>query len=203
MIDRGVLLLVGGCVLFAAIIVAELSGSGDDAPATKPPSRAEDAPAAGPGPAAPLDTLLATTLARPLFDATRRPSRSGGESVSAITDKRLAGIVIEPGQRLAIFAVDGAKPLALSEGETVDGWRIESITPREVSLRGPNGTETFQPKLDPKRVFPTPAQPPVNPTAPGAAQPAVPPVAAAPRRGALPGPAAVPRPGSTRRGHDQ
>src|ERR1051326_2964942 len=118
MIDRGALLLVGGCAIFGAIIVAELAGNGDEAPATKPPSRAEDTPAAGLGAAAPLDTLLATTLARPLFDATRRPPQSGGEQVSAITDKRLAGIVIEPGQRLAIFTADGAKPLALTEGDT-------------------------------------------------------------------------------------
>ncbi len=202
MIDRRALLLVGGCVFFAAVIVAELSGNGDNAPATKPASRAEDAPAVGPGPVAPLDTLLATTLARPLFDPTRRPSTSG-ETVSAITGKRLAGIVIEPGQRLAIFAVDGAKPLSLSEGETVDGWRIESITPREVSLRGPNGTETLQPKLDPKRVFSTPAPPAVNPTAQSGAQPAVSPAAAAAGRGALPGPVAVPPRRPVRRGHDQ
>ena len=203
MIDRGALLLVGGCVLFAAVIVAEFSGTGGDTPAPKAASRAEAAPAAGPVPAAPLDTLLATTLARPLFDATRRPPQSSGGSVSTITDKRLAGIVIEPGQRLAIFAVEGAKPLALSEGETVDGWRIESITPREVSLRGPNGTETFQPKLDPKRVFRAPTPPPVNPTAQTAAQPAATPAAASSGGGVAPGPAAAPRPGRARRGHDQ
>src|SRR5207245_4202263 len=74
-------------------------------------------------------------------------------------DARLTGIVTEPGRRIAIFAISGATLMRLLEGEAVSGWRIESITPREVSLSGPSGTKTLQPKLDPNLV-PTAGRPP-------------------------------------------
>ena len=88
---------------------------------------------------------------------------------------RLTGIVTEPEHHVAIFAVNGAKPLRLTEGEAVSGWRIESITPREVSLSGPGGTKTLEPKLDPNLVQQPPPQPPA--ANPAARLPAQPPVA--------------------------
>jgi hypothetical protein len=138
------------------------------------------------------DELLAITLARPLFSSTRRPPQSASDDAASdkdLADKRLTGIVTEPGHRIAIFTVTGAKPLILTEGETVSGWRIESITPLEVSLSGPGGNMTLQPKLDlnlvaaPKPppavasgLVPPPGQPPVPPPAvtAGARPPGVP-----------------------------
>jgi hypothetical protein len=64
---------------------------------------------------------------------------------------RLTGIVTEP-DHVAIFAMNGAKPLRVSEGEAASGWRIESIAPQEVSLSGPGGTKTLEPKPDPNLV---------------------------------------------------
>jgi len=84
---------------------------------------------------------------------------------SDLADTRLTGIVTEPGHHVAIFAVNGAKPLRLSEGEAISGWRIESITPREVSLSGPSGTKTLEPKLDPNLAQPAAPTPPPNPAA--------------------------------------
>jgi general secretion pathway protein N len=75
---------------------------------------------------------------------------------------------------MAIFAVNGEKPLRVAEGDAVSGWRIESITPREVSLSGPGGTKTMQPKMDPNLV-PPPGQPPT--AGPGGRLP-IPPAAA-------------------------
>ena len=80
--------------------------------------------------------------------------------------------------RLALFAVSGDKPLKVGEGDSVSGWRVESITPREVSLSGPSGTKTLQPKLDPN-LAPPPGQPlggPVagRPPAPQAGKPLAP-----------------------------
>ena len=90
------------------------------------------------------------TLARPLFSATRRPPQTEGNAAAdpGLTDTRLTGIVTEPDHRVAIFAITGAKPVALTEGETVSGWRIDSISPREVSLSGPGGTKILQPRID-------------------------------------------------------
>ena len=123
-----------------------------------------------PGPAVraaaapPTDNLITAILARPLFDSTRRPplpASAGGEAGPGLDDTRLTGIITEPGHRIAIFAAEGAKPLTVTEGETVSGWRIENITPGEISLSGPDGTKTLQPKFDPTQVS-APASPTAN-----------------------------------------
>lgn len=198
MIDPRASLLIAGCVLFAALIVAELYAGADGTVAPPAPATPVDEVRTPPPaqPARPED-LLATALARPLFSATRRPpetAASDGAGGPELSDKRLSGIVIEPDRRLAIFAVTGAKPLTLSEGESVSGWRIESITPTEISLVSPSGTRTLQPTLEPASVAqarpprgnaaPRPAAPVQNAPAQGAAQPpgAPPRAAAAARR---------------------
>lgn len=177
MIDRLMLpLLLAGCALFAGIVVAEV----EPAPApSKIAIAVPPAPATISAPIARDDdsryaALLATTLARPLFSTTRRPPQRGGADNAAdsgLADTRLAGIVTEPGRRIAIFAPAGAKALTVSEGETVGGWRIENITPLEVSLSGPDGTKTLQPKFDPNLV-PASGPPSVvnRPAVPAAAQ---------------------------------
>jgi hypothetical protein len=194
MIDRLVIyLLLAGCLIFGAIVLAELEPAANDAALAELPQRPDNAARAPGAPNARLDELLAMALARPLFSSTRRPPQGAandGASGSDLADTRLTGIVTEPGHHVAIFAVNGAKPLKLTEGEDVNGWRIENITPREVSLSGPGGTKTLEPKVDPNLVpqpGPTPA---VNPAArllaqppPAAAQlpkPGVPPVVPGP-----------------------
>jgi general secretion pathway protein N len=187
MTDRlAIYILLAGCLIFGGVIAVDLQPATDDPVAV----RANTAPtgaavAVHRQPSTHLDELLATVLSRPLFSSTRRPPQSAvNDGPSAdLGDTRLTGIVTEPERRLAIFAVNGAKPLKLTEGEAVSGWRIESITPREVSLSGPGGTKTLEPKVDPSL-----SQGPASPPAPGspAARPPVP----------LPaGAAALPRPG--------
>ena len=203
MIDRLLIyLLLGGCLVFAAIIVVELASPAPDGEAmTVISPRPEVVSAVGRQPRTRLDELLAATLARPLFSSTRRPPQSAandGATSTDLADARLTGIVTVPGHNIAIFAVNGAKALTLTEGETVSGWRIEAITPREVALSGPGGTKSFQPKPDPS-LLPPPGPPPaVN----NAARPPVQPQAAAggpPRPGVPPGfPTPPPRPGRLR-----
>jgi len=67
---------------------------------------------------------------------------------------RLSGIVIEPDRRIAMFAVNGAKSVVLSEGEPLKDWRVESISPQGVLLNGPAGTMTLKPKPDANLVRP-------------------------------------------------
>ena len=166
MIERLVLLLlIAGSLLFGSIVFAELkSGGPDEATVTKTGARPETEPIKhrqqGPRP----EELVATILARPLFSSTRRPPENASAGPAAdgdLADARLTGIVTEPGRRIAIFAVSGGKPLKVAEGDEVSGWRIDSITPREISLTGPSGTKTLQPKLDPNLVVPQ--APVVNP----------------------------------------
>jgi hypothetical protein len=189
MIDRLALpLLLAGCVLFAAIVVAESEPSPSPEEIVAAPPPAPDAPPAPlrREPGGRYDELMATTLARPLFSSTRRPPPRGGADAAAdsgLADTRLAGIVTEPGHRIAIFAPAGARALTVTEGETVSGWRVESITPREVSLSGPGGIKTLQPKFDPNLVPASGPPPVVNLPAgsggapfPGAARPGMPPM---------------------------
>jgi general secretion pathway protein N len=196
MIDRLVVyLLLAGCIIFGAIVLLELKSTSTDRVAPSGVAkRDETAPPVRRPPTTRLDDLLAQALARPLFSSTRRPPQAAAnDSVTSsdLADTRLTGIVTEPGHHVAIFAVNGAKPLRLTEGEAVSGWRIESITPREVSLSGPGGTKTLEPKLDPNLVqspVPTPAANPAArlPAPPAAAQPA-PAANVVPRPGVPPG----------------
>ena len=195
MSDRlAIYLLLTGCLIFGAMVFVEFeSAANDEAALSGAPRRADAAPAVHRQPNTRLDELLATALARPLFNSTRRPPQSAandGASGADLADTRLTGIVTEPGHHVAIFAVNGAKPLTLTEGEAVSGWRIESITPHEVSLSGPGGTKTLEPKVDPNLVPPAGPTPAVNPIARLPVQPATA-AATLPRPGVppvLPGP---------------
>jgi hypothetical protein len=168
MIDRLVApLLLVGCIVLAALLLVEIEQP--DYSAVAPGTsfeRPDPVPALRPLPPAPEPPPIAAILARPLFSPSRRPSHGnlGGDAdASGLADARLAGIVVEPGRRFAIFAPTGAKPLTVTEGEIVSGWRVESISPSEVSVTGPDGTKTLQPKFDPNLVPPSgPAPAPVS-----------------------------------------
>lgn len=210
MTDRFVLpLLIVGCLVFGSIIFVELGPAGsEDAAVAEAATRTDTAPAARRPQNPRIDELLTAILARPLFSSTRRPPQitSSETTDSELADTRLTGIITEPGRRIAIFAVSGDKPLRVAEGDAVSGWRIESITPREVSLSGPTGTKTMQPKLDPNLAPPPVQAPPGTPARPAApsaaARPPIQPAAAGvapPNPGApFKNPGALPRPARPR-----
>ena len=207
MMDRLVLLLlVGGCLLFGAILIMELAPAGAEDAVVAQAARSDAASPATQRQNPRSEELAATALARPLFSSTRRPPQDApsGAAPDDLTDARLTGIVTTPGHRIAIFAVSGDKPLKVAEGDAVSGWRIESITPREVSLSGPSGTKTLQPKLDPNLAS-QPGQPPIGqpgvrvPTPPAPGRPRVPVPGAAPAVAQPPVPVgALPRPARLR-----
>lgn len=204
------LLLVAGCVLLSAILFVELNRAGPEDPAIAGVAPQPEGAAAIHRQQSPrLDDLVATALARPLFSSTRRPPQTasaGGTGDNDLADRRLTGIVTAPGHRLAIFAVNGDKPLTVAEGDEVSGWRVESITPREVSLTGPSGTKTLLPKLDPNLALPSTPPPVANLTArppiptPGTPRLPQPPGAAGQPNRAVPVnvPGGPPRPGRVR-----
>ena len=202
MIDRlAAPLLLVGCAVFGLILLAEIEAPERIAVAASVSlEQAEPAPALPRLTTAPAAPPVAAILARPLFSPSRRPAKTETAKVAddgGLADSRLAGIVIEDGHRFAVFAPEGAKALTVTEGETVSGWQVESITPHEVSLNGPGGTKTLEPKLDPNLVRaagPAPAaNPGAGPTAPTANVP--------PRPGVRPGvpTANVPNPAILRR----
>jgi hypothetical protein len=170
MIDRGLVLLLAGCALFGAIIVVELVFEDADGSAGAPIARRPETGTVPRAQGPHVDELLTTILDRPLFSPTRQPAPRKSPDQPAdfdLADVRLTGIVVEPGRHLAIFAVVGAKPIVRSEGETMNDWRVESITPGEVVLSGPAGRMTLQPKVDASL-----ARPSAAPPRPGQIQPA-------------------------------
>jgi hypothetical protein len=178
MIDRVAVLLLAGSALLGAVLLGELN-------AEDPGMQPTGTPAPAPAPTHPaprlqnprLDELVAATLSRPLFSATRRPSERAAPDRPAdpeLTNVRLTGIIIERDRHTAIFAVPGAKPLVRSEGETVNDWHLDSIAPREVTLTGPAGTTTLEPKPDPTLVRPAPPAQAAPQPAASASRPGVP-----------------------------
>jgi hypothetical protein len=187
MIDRVAVLLMAGSALFGAVLLGELNPEdpGVQPAATPAPAPAQAYPAQLQSPR--MDELVATTLSRPLFSATRRPAERAVPDRPAdpeLTNVRLTGIVVEPDRRTAIFAVQGAKPLVRAEGETVNDWHLDSIAPQEVTLTGPAGTTTLELKNDPNLVRPAPQGQPAPQAQPAAvaARPGVPPVQSAAAR---------------------
>src|SRR5947208_4977806 len=132
MIERLVLLLlVGGCLLFGAIILIELAPAGaEDTVVTQATPRSEAAsPITRPQNARP-EELVGTALARPLFSSTRRPPQeasSGAAGDSDLSYSRLTGFVTIVGHNLAIFASRGAKPLRVAEVGSESGGRTERL----------------------------------------------------------------------------
>jgi hypothetical protein len=154
-IDRILLALLGASILCGALVVAELR-QGDTASAIAPRTPAgAKVPAANRPKFPPSGDLVAASLARPLFSATRRPAgRANDAPVDGLdaAKLRLTGVVIETDRHVAIFAVQGGKPITCFEGETVNQWHVDQILPRQVVLSGPAGSLTMEMRGDPSLV---------------------------------------------------
>jgi uncharacterized membrane protein YgcG len=156
--------LLAGCVVSTGLILVGPGSTSSDSPLFERSS-----------PATEIKTgAQAREIAEPLLGPTQRPPEAASSDNAddpRPPDVRLTGIVIEPDQRIAIFAVNGTKSVVLSEGEALNDWRIDSISPQKVSLSGPAGTMTLKPKPDANLVRPAP--PAATPA--GQPQPEVPP----------------------------
>lgn len=150
MIDRVLLILIAACAILLGQIAAELLRSEPALSDPDPPSMLLRSAEAVPARAAPkVEELAMAALKAPLFSPTRRPpEQAEPEPAQELPDMRLAATIIEPGRRIAIFAIPGAKPLVRSEGEALNGWRIENILPHAVSLIGAAGSRTIEAKPD-------------------------------------------------------
>ena len=151
-------LLLAGCVVSTGLILVGRGSTSSDSPLFGRSS-----------PTTEIKTgAQAREIAEPLLGSTQRPPEAASSDNAGdprLPDVRLTGIVTEPDQRIAIFAVNGTKSVVLSEGEALNDWRIDSISPQKVSLSGPAGTMTLKPKPDANLVRPVP------PAAPPAGQP--------------------------------
>ncbi len=99
---------------------------------------------------------VATDLARPLFEPSRRPPATGTETGLP----RLTGIVISTHVRDAIFISSGAKrAIVVTAGSRLDGMLIESIDADGVVVADASGTQRLRPSFERQagHAAPTPA----------------------------------------------
>lgn len=78
------------------------------------------------------------TLARPLFSSTRRPEPAAPIAAPSappqLVGYRLTGIVSTGARRMILLETPGGKSVQLYEGESVDGWTVETIANDAVVL---------------------------------------------------------------------
>jgi hypothetical protein len=142
-------LLAIACGL-TAVVAWEVGAFAPPANVALPPPRVAAATAQPITPPNHEGEWVATVLARPLFSPDRRPPSEGSVAVGdPIPDglPRLAGVMVGPFGRSAIFAVDGEKPLVLREGGRVNAWTVRLIRAGEVEVEGPGGTRTVRPSF--------------------------------------------------------
>lgn len=90
---------------------------------------------------------VATALARPLFNTDRRPAvaKPASAALAAAALPRLAGIMVTPSGRQAIFAASaGGKPLTVVEGAKVGIYTITRIEDGAVTVTGPDGARQIR-----------------------------------------------------------
>ncbi len=111
-------------------------------PARRPGPPAQAAAAAASAEPAPGRTQaeLQQILARPLFEQDRRPIAETAAGPVAEGQARLAGILVSPAGRRAIFAPAEGKPKVLAEGDTLGTMTVQAIAPGAVTVLR-HGTE--------------------------------------------------------------
>lgn len=97
----------------------------------------------------PTTTAAQTLLDRPLFSATRRPAPPSAPPAPApaALAPRLTGIVVDRGDRHAIFAA-GDRPVVATEGGRVGPFTVRRIEARQVTITGPAGTQILRTSFD-------------------------------------------------------
>ncbi|MGI4978022.1 MAG: hypothetical protein ACRYG6_13865 [Janthinobacterium lividum] len=153
---RRPLLLLG---LLAAMLAAALAlelrdtapeDAGTQAAGNHADRSADAAPAAVAEAASPERTasLVAAILARPLFEQDRRPVAETQAGPVADGDARLAGIMISPDGRAAIFApADGGRPTVLREGAALGALTVRAIAPGAVTVLSHGKEQVMHPSF--------------------------------------------------------
>jgi hypothetical protein len=185
--------LLGVLAILLSIVIAYefFAGNPDETNMTVAnASKPADVRAAGPAATAPVEQTaqwVAVTLARPPFAASRRPDATAPAVTAAAADDgpadlpRLAGILMLPHSNRAVFQPPGdKKPIVVLEGGAIAGWTVQKILVDAVTLTGPGGTTTLEPKFDENMVPPAPQIPivggrngstPLNPNNPAGIRP--------------------------------
>ena len=125
---------------------------------TESPDPVSSKPLSNPDPSR-MALLSAMLLTRPLFSPTRLPpdDTDPRSRDQAPTLPRLAGVIVTSAGRRAIFAAPGGKSVVLKEGDRLNAFVVQTIWPRQVILRDPDGIHQLSPAFEREG---SPAEPP-------------------------------------------
>ncbi|MDR3535147.1 MAG: hypothetical protein P4L71_01480 [Acetobacteraceae bacterium] len=91
-----------------------------------------------------LAELVRTSLARPLFVASRTPFSVTAAPQPVATMPRLTGVIVASDAHLALFAPPEGKVIVVAEGGSVGDYLIRSISVNQVVLSGPGGEHALR-----------------------------------------------------------
>jgi hypothetical protein len=140
------------CLLLVGLIAAQLMV---DIRPKEPlvesrPQASVTLPEAGPSISGGGNSVTSVIEARPLFSASRRPVAKSQPTFSVNMEvkpfhRRLSGVVIEPSMRAAMFAGDDkGRGILVKEGEPIEGWFLETVTPVGVTLRAAGASQVIE-----------------------------------------------------------
>ena len=141
------------CAL-ALVLIWELGQGNSDADAFTPVLQQQGAASAVAAPtldAGLVSAAAATALARPVFSPTRRPATEPNATVAPPPAKdavpRLAGIIISPSGRRAIFADAAGHAHTATEGGQVGRFTVSAIRPGQVTVTSSEGERVLRPSF--------------------------------------------------------
>ena len=136
------LLFAGLAAVIAVGFLFALLGS-KDAPASFVPFKDD----AGQAAADKADRLVAEILKRPLFTEGREPPHPKVvKATPPVLQGRLAGVMLRPDMRIALFTrPGGGRPVSVKEGEVIDGWTTSKIEEGRVVLTSSFGQQVVKP----------------------------------------------------------
>ncbi len=133
--------LLGAAAVLAAVIGVEWTVLAGDAPLPAPAAQAAAPPPSGAAQSydPPSIVQYAEIAARPLFLPGRRPQADDGNAAPKPAPRPPAlavqGVVLSPDRRYAVIAHGNPiKNESFREGDTVEGWHIDSIERTRVAL---------------------------------------------------------------------
>ena len=92
------------------------------------------------------DRLVAEILKRPLFTRGRQPPEVKVVKVEPPKlQGRLAGVMLRPDGRVALFTRPGGRPISVKEGDVIDGWTTAKIEAGRVLLTSSFGEQIVKP----------------------------------------------------------
>ena len=92
------------------------------------------------------DALVEEIAARPLFTPGRqKPEVKVVKAEPPVLQGRLAGVMLRPDARLALFTRPGGRPVSVKEGEVIDGWTASKIEEGRVVLTSSFGEQIVTP----------------------------------------------------------